>query len=97
LGQGEGRRGGALAASGGGRRDRCAGEVAALWGRRVRRQARVGAGEDGGELDLVRSRPDPELAATAFNGAGGWLGGLCMAGTQVGQRAWRGPVFNEEG
>jgi hypothetical protein len=43
---------GAPAASGGGRRDRCVGEVAALWGRRVRRRARVGAGEGGGELSL---------------------------------------------
>jgi hypothetical protein len=88
---------GAPAASGGGRRGRCAGEVAALWGRRVRRRARVGAREGGGELDLVCSRPDPELAAAAFNGAGGQLGVLCTAETQAGQRAWRGPVFNEEG
>jgi hypothetical protein len=87
--------GGALAASGDGRRDHCAGKVAALWGRRVRRRARVGAGEGGGEIDLVRSRPDPELPAAAFNGAGGRLGGLYSAGTQAGQRAWRGPVFNE--
>jgi hypothetical protein len=45
---------------------------------------------------LVRSRPDPELAAAAFNGAGGRLG-RGMAGTQAGQRERRGPVFNEEG
>jgi hypothetical protein len=86
VGQGEGRRGGAPAASGGGHHDRCADEMVALWGRRVRRRARVGAREGGGELDLVCSRPDPELAAAALNGAVGRLGGLCTTGMQAGQR-----------
>jgi hypothetical protein len=43
---------GAPAASGGGCRDRCVGEVGALCGRRARRRARVGAREGGGELGL---------------------------------------------
>jgi hypothetical protein len=86
VGQGEGRRGGAPAASSGGHHNRCAGEVAALWVRRVRRLARVGERDGGGELDLVCSRPDPEFAAAAFNGAVGRLGGLCTTGTQAGQR-----------
>jgi hypothetical protein len=89
-------RGGVPEASGGGRHDRCAGEVAALWGRRLRRRARVGAREGGGDLDLVCSRPDPELAAAAFNSAGRRLD-RGMAGTQVGQRVRRGQVFNMEG
>jgi hypothetical protein len=76
LGRERAGEGGAPAASGGGHHDRCADEVVALWGRRVRRRARVGAREGGGELDLVCSRPDAELAAAAFNGAVGRLGGL---------------------
>jgi hypothetical protein len=50
--EGEGRRGGVLAASGGGRRDRCTGEVGLCGGRRARRRARVGAREGGSELGL---------------------------------------------
>jgi hypothetical protein len=96
VGAGRGPARGAPAASGGGRRDRCAGEGAALWGRRVRRRARVGAREGGSELSLVCSRLDPELAAAAFNGASGRLG-RGLAGTQAGQGVRRGPVFNEEG
>jgi hypothetical protein len=49
LGRGRACEVGAPAASGGGRREHCAGEV---WGRRVWRRARVGAGEGGGELGL---------------------------------------------
>jgi hypothetical protein len=65
---------GAPVASDGGHRDRCAGEVAALWGRRARRRARVGAREGGGGFVWTCGQPEPELAATASIGAGGGSG-----------------------
>jgi hypothetical protein len=66
---------GALATNGGGRRDRCAGEVAVLWGRRARRRAWVGAREGGGGFVWTCGRPEPKLAAAASNGASGGSGG----------------------
>jgi hypothetical protein len=82
---------GALAASGGDRCDRPAGEVAALWGKWVRRRALVDAREGGEGLGLVYSRPGLELAAVASNGAGG--GSTVAWPGQEGQRPYyRGKV-----
>jgi hypothetical protein len=74
LGRGRTGEVGAPAASGGGRRDRCAGEVAVLWGRRARRRAWVGAREGGGGFVWTCGRLEPKLAVTASNGAGGGSG-----------------------
>jgi hypothetical protein len=91
LGRGRASEVGAPVARGGGRRDRCAGEVAVLWGRRAHRQARAGAREGGGGFVWTCGRPEPELAAVASNGAGGgsgrgWRAGCC--GTEG--AAWSG-------
>jgi hypothetical protein len=74
VGQGETGEVGAPASSGGGCRDRCAGEVAILWGRRAGRRAWVGAREGGGGFVWTCGRPKPKLAAAASNCAAGGSG-----------------------
>jgi hypothetical protein len=80
MGQGEGRRGGAPAARHGGRRGLLCRRGGALLVDRACRRAQLGAREGGGQLVLVRSRP--ELVARC--------GGLrWRARVESGAAAWR--------
>jgi hypothetical protein len=71
IGAGRGPARGAPSTSGGGHRDRCAGEVAALWERRVRRRATARWGRGGKHLSWLRGGSAPDLAVAAAGGGHG--------------------------
>jgi hypothetical protein len=59
------------AASGSGRRDHCAGEVATLWGRRVRQRATTRWDRGGKHLSWLSGGSAPDLAVAAAGGVHG--------------------------